>query len=60
MKLIEAKAIKMKKLFFYSILFIGFLSYAQENPVTISVDTTSIRIGEQIHYKITVKGKNNI
>jgi hypothetical protein len=60
MKLIGAKAIKMKKLFLFSILFIGFLSYAQESPVAISTNTTSIKIGEQIQYKITVKGQNNI
>jgi hypothetical protein len=60
MKLIGAKAIKMKKLFLFSILFIGFLSYAQERPVSISTNTTSIKIGEQIQYKITVKGQNNI
>ena len=60
MKLIGAKAIKMKKLFLFSILFIGFLSYAQESPVSISTNTTSIKIGEQIQYKITVKGLNNI
>ncbi len=60
MKLIGAKAIKMKKLFLFSILFIGFLSYAQESPVSISTNTTSIKIGEQIQYKVTVKGQNNI
>lgn len=60
MKLIGAKAIKMKKQFLYIIFFIGFLSYAQENPVSISVDKTSIKIGEQIQYKISVKGNNNI
>lgn len=60
MKLIGAKAIKMKKLFLFSMLFIGFLSYAQESPVSISTNTTSIKIGEQIQYKITVKGLNNI
>ncbi|WP_143102381.1 hypothetical protein [Lutibacter maritimus] len=50
----------MKKLFLFSILFIGFLSYAQESPVSISTNTTSIKIGEQIQYKVTVKGQNNI
>lgn len=60
MKLIGAKAIKMKKLFLFSMLFIGFLSYAQESPVSISTNTTSIKIGEQIQYKITVKGQDNI
>lgn len=60
MKLIGAIEVKMKKQVLYFILFVGFFGYAQENPVSISVDTTAIRIGEQIHYKILVKGKNNI
>jgi len=60
MKLIGENVIKMKKLFLYCIFFIGFLGYSQENPVSVSVDTTSIRIGEQIQYKIVVKGNRNI
>ncbi|MBI9040756.1 hypothetical protein [Lutibacter sp.] len=50
----------MKKLFLFSIFFIGLLSYSQENPVSISVDKTSIKIGEQIQFKIAVKGNSNI
>lgn len=60
MKLIGENVLKMKKLFLYCIFFMGFWGYSQENPVSVSVDTTSIRIGEQIHYKIIVKGNRNI
>ncbi len=45
----------MKKQLLYIILFIGFLGFSQEKPkVKVSVDTTKIRIGEQINYQIFV------
>jgi heme/copper-type cytochrome/quinol oxidase subunit 2 len=50
----------MKKQLIYILYFIGFVGMAQETPVTISVDTTTIRIGEQIQYKISVNETNNV
>ncbi|MEX1383581.1 hypothetical protein, partial [Lutibacter sp.] len=50
----------MKKQLVYILFFIGFIGMAQETPVTISVDTTTIRIGEQIQYKISVNETNNV
>jgi hypothetical protein len=38
----------------YILFLIGFISFAQENPVATVIDTAAIRIGEQIHYKISV------
>ena len=52
--------LKMKKNIIYLLFFIGFIGFAQNNPVSIVTDTTTIRIGEQIHFKIAVTGKNNI
>ncbi len=45
----------MKKQLVYILFLIGFISFAQENPVSTFIDTASIRIGEQIQYKISVK-----
>ncbi|MDV7186424.1 hypothetical protein R3X25_03955 [Lutibacter sp. TH_r2] len=50
----------MKKNIVYILFFIGFISIAQQNPVTIEADTTSIRIGEQIQYKISVNELKNV
>jgi len=50
----------MKKKLVYILFFIGFIGVAQEQPVTISVDTTTIRIGEQIQYKISVNETSNV
>ena len=44
----------MKKQIVYILFFIGFVGFAQENPVSIASDTTAIKIGEQIQYKIAV------
>jgi hypothetical protein len=44
----------MKKQIVYILFLIGSISFSQENPVTIAIDTTSIKIGEQIQYKISV------
>ena len=38
----------------------GFIGFSQENPVSVITDTTSIRIGEQIQYKILVNETNNV
>lgn len=50
----------MKKFLVYSIFFIGVIGFSQQNPVTVNVDTTSIKIGEQIQFKISVKEINNV
>lgn len=50
----------MKKLIFSIIFLIGLVGFAQTNPVNTSIDTTNIRIGEQLLYKITVDGINEI
>lgn len=44
----------MKKQVVYILFFIGFVGFSQENPVSITVDTAAIKIGEQIQYKISV------
>lgn len=44
----------MNRILVYIALLIGYLGFSQENPVSIKTDTTSIRIGEQIQYKISV------
>ena len=44
----------MKKRIVYILFLIGFISFAQENPVSTAIDTAAIRIGEQIQYKISV------
>lgn len=50
----------MSKKLFYILYFIGFFGFSQENPVSIIIDTTSIRIGEQIQYKILVNETSNV
>jgi len=52
--------LKMKKKLVYLLFLVGFIGVAQINPVSIATDTTTIRIGEQIQFKIAVTGKNNI
>lgn len=50
----------MKKLIVYILFFVGFAGYSQENPVSIQIDTTYIRIGEQIQLKISVNETTNV
>ncbi len=50
----------MKKRLVYILFFIGLVGFSQENPVSIKTDTTTIRIGEQIKYKILVNETNNV
>ncbi len=50
----------MKKLIVYILFFIGVVGFSQENPVSIQVDTTFIRIGEQIQFKIAVNETENV
>ncbi len=50
----------IKKHLLYSIFLFGFLAVAQKIPtVSAKVDTTKIRIGEQINYQITVEDAEN-
>ena len=45
----------IKKQFILFIFLINFIGFSQEKPkVTVSVDTTKIRIGEQINYQLSV------
>lgn len=60
MNLKEAKNIKMKKFLVYILFFVGFIGWSQESPVSIQLDTTSIRIGEQIQFKILVNETANV
>ncbi len=50
----------MKKKLVYILFFICLAGYSQENPVSLEVDTTTIRIGEQIQYKISVHKIGNV
>ncbi len=50
----------MKKRIVYILFLIGFISFAQENPVSTVIDTAAIRIGEQIQYKISVKRNGTV
>ncbi|PCH53311.1 MAG: hypothetical protein COC22_02900 [Flavobacteriaceae bacterium] len=50
----------MKKKLVYIVLLVGFIGLAQENPVSIATDTTTIKIGEQIQYKIGVNERSNV
>jgi hypothetical protein len=50
----------MKKRIVYIIFLIGLIGFSQENPVTVNVDTTNIRIGEQIQFKIAVSETKNV
>jgi hypothetical protein len=51
----------MKKYILYLFVFASFMGYAQQDlSVLVAVDTTQIRIGEQIQYKITVDKADNV
>ncbi|MFK5958517.1 MAG: hypothetical protein QM495_06540 [Lutibacter sp.] len=50
----------MKKRVVYILFLIGFVGFTQENPVSVETDTTTIKIGEQIQYKIAVNETNNV
>jgi hypothetical protein len=56
----QVKKAQMKKLVFYILFFVGFIGFSQENPVSMQIDTTNIRIGEQIQVKILVNQLNNV
>jgi len=60
MNLERKKKLKMKKRIIYILFLIGFIGVAQENPVSIKADTTVIKIGEQIQFKITVDELKNV
>ena len=46
----------MRSYLLYSILLVGFFGFGQNQPkVSVKVDTTKIRIGEQINYEINVE-----
>ena len=51
---------KMKKALIYILFLIGFVGFTQENPVSVETDTTTIKIGEQIQYKIGVNRTTNV
>lgn len=50
----------MKNLIFSIIILISFWGFAQTNPITTSIDTNHIRIGEKLMFKITVDGVNQV
>ena len=50
----------MKKQLVYILFFIGLAGFSQVNPVSIETDTTTIKIGEQIQYKILVNETGNV
>ena len=50
----------IQKLLIACLFLISFIGVSQENLVTSSVDTTAIRIGEQIEFKITVNQTHNV
>lgn len=50
----------MKKQVFYILFLIGFIVFAQENPVSLAIDTANIKIGEHIQYKISVLKKGTV
>ncbi|WP_299528114.1 hypothetical protein [uncultured Lutibacter sp.] len=50
----------MRKNLIYIVLLFGFIGVAQENPISIETDTTTIKIGEQIQFKIKVDEINNV
>ncbi len=60
MNLNREKKLKMKKRLVYILFLIGFIGIAQESPVSIETDTTTIKIGEQIQFKIKVNEINNV
>lgn len=50
----------MKKQIVYILYFIGIIGFAQQNPISMEIDTTNIRIGEQMQLKISVAQTNNV
>ena len=60
MNLNRLKCEKMKKRLVYIVFLIGFIGFAQENPVSVEIDTTTIKIGEQIQFKIGVNETINV
>ena len=56
----SVKRLQMKKQLVYILFLIGAIGFAQENPVSIKTDTTTIKIGEQIQFKIAVQEKENV
>ncbi|NLP57111.1 hypothetical protein [Lutibacter sp. B1] len=50
----------MKKQLIFILFFVSVFGFAQENPITVAIDTATIRIGEQIQYKIVVDQKRNV
>lgn len=50
----------MRKIITYILLFISSIGFAQSSMVNSQVETSSIRIGEQFQYKITVKETENV
>lgn len=60
MNLKELKKITMKKFLVYIVCFVSWVGFSQENPVSMEVDTTNIKIGEQIQYKISVAASGDI
>jgi len=56
----SVKRLQMKKQLVYILFFIGVIGFAQENPVSTKTDTTTIKIGEQIQFKIAVQEKENV
>ncbi len=52
--------LQMRKNLIYIVLLFGFIGVAQENPISIETDTTTIKIGEQIQFKIKVDEINNV
>ena len=60
MKLKVVKKVQMKKRIVYILFLVGLIGFSQENPVTVQIDTTNIRIGEQVQFKITVGETENV
>lgn len=56
----QVNKITMKKFLVYILFFVGCIGFSQENPVSMQVDTTNIRIGEQIEFKISVASTGDI
>ncbi len=50
----------MKKILGYIFVLFSAIGFAQSSMVNSQVETSSIRIGEQFQYKITVKGTDNV
>lgn len=50
----------MKKILAYIFVLFSAIGFAQSSMVNSQVETSSIRIGEQFQYKITVKGTENV